>query len=63
MNERTRRLHIAMRQYNLSAAEVARIVQRKPNTVRAWRCESGKQTIPANTLLMLELILRQRPKK
>ena len=52
-----------MRAYNLTAADVAKMVQRKPNTVRAWRCESGKQTIPANTLLMLELVLRQRGKK
>ena len=63
MNERTKRLHAVMRAYNLTAADVATIVDRRPNTVRAWRCESGKQTIPANTLTMLELVLRQRDKK
>lgn len=60
MNERTKRLHALMRAHKLSAADVARIVDRQPNTVRAWRCESGKQTIPANTLRMLELTLCRR---
>lgn len=53
-----RREHLLrlMSRYRLSCPEVAELLDRKPQTVRAWR--SGHCPITDHTLALLELALR-----
>lgn len=54
MNERTKKLRNLMSAHNLSIADVAKMLNRKPQTIRTWRCRSGVRVIPDHTLEVLE---------
>ena len=54
--DRRRRLHELMAEYELNPAEVGAMVDRKPQTVRAWM--SGNCPITDHTLALIELILK-----
>lgn len=55
MNERTQKLRNIMSANNLSIADVAKIINRKPQTVRVWRCRtSASRVIPDHALALLE---------
>ncbi|MCH8506468.1 MAG: hypothetical protein LAT50_19450 [Ectothiorhodospiraceae bacterium] len=59
MNE-DRREHLLrlMNDYRLTCRQVAVMLDRKPHTVRCWRC--GHLPINDHTLALLELLLRYR---
>jgi hypothetical protein len=44
-----------MYDHNLTVAEVAAILNRKPQTVRIWRCDSKLRQIPEHTLKVLKI--------
>jgi hypothetical protein len=56
-----RRTHLIalMGQHRVSCPQVAEMMDRKPHTVRCWR--SGVNPINDHTLLLLELLLLDRP--
>lgn len=54
--ERRLRLRELMAEYELTPAEVGEMVDRKPQTVRAWM--NGNCPITDHTLALIELILR-----
>lgn len=60
MDKNTKKLHALMRRHNLNAPAVAKLLGRKPNTVRVWRVENTTRPIPDDALQLLELRLRHQ---
>jgi DNA-binding transcriptional regulator YiaG len=58
MNQRTTRLLQIMKEHELRSPDVARILNRKAQTVRLWRSQT-ERTIPPDALELLELKLRR----
>lgn len=56
---RTRALRALMQKHRLTAADVGRILDRSPTTVRIWACRHDARTIPATALRLLELELER----
>jgi hypothetical protein len=58
-----RRLHLIalMDEYGVTCAALAAMVDRRPQTVRAWR--SGHNPINDHSLALVELILRMSGRK
>lgn len=55
MNTRTKTLLDLMAANNLSIAEVAKILNRSPQTVRVWRCKTDRtRIIPEHSLEVLK---------
>lgn len=54
-HERTQRLRTLMRKHKLSAADVGRMLDRTPQTVRNWACANPDRVIPKTDLRLLEL--------
>lgn len=50
---RTAELDKIMRDHNLTARDVGKLLNREPHTVREWRCKSGRQ-IPTLALALLK---------
>lgn len=57
MTTRAEELRQLMADNNLSVADVAELLTRKPMTVRIWRCATGKRAIPQHSLDLLKLKL------
>lgn len=58
MHQRTEKLRQIMASSGLTAQQVADLIDRKPNTVRVWRCDtSSSKVIPSHLLELLELKL------
>lgn len=55
MHKNTKKLHQLMQRHKLSAPDVARMLGRKPNTVRVWRVKETTRPIPDDALALLEL--------
>jgi len=62
MDKRTKRLRDLMAKHNMTAADVAELLDRSPQTVRVWRCKYDARTIPCDALRVLELTLATRGK-
>lgn len=63
MNTRTEELRRLMREHQLKAADVARLLNRGVQTVNIWRCAGAtaqRHNIPAHMLDLLKLRLQQR---
>lgn len=60
MHERTAKLIDLMQAHKLSAADVGRILEKAPQTVRVWRCKGEEKVIPTNELRLLELELAKK---
>lgn len=60
VNTNTKKLHELMQQHKLSAPDVARMLDRTPQTVREWRVKNTARPIPAPMLELLTLKLRAR---
>ena len=54
---RAKKLRDLMSDHNLTCVQVGRMLDRQPQTVRAWRTDGGRQ-IPAQLLELLTLVLR-----
>jgi len=62
MDKRTKRLRDLMAKHSMTAADVAELLDRSPQTVRVWRCRYDARVIPADALRVLELTLATRGK-
>ena len=59
MTNRTEQLHQLMADRDLTAEQVGQMLNRKPQTVRIWRCKSDNRNIPESLLELLRLKVRQ----
>jgi len=60
--DRTKRLREIMEEHSLNAPAVGKILDRSPQTVRSWRCAYEERAIPATSLKLLELAVKQLAK-
>lgn len=60
MHPNTEKLRRLMARHKLTAPAVAKMLGRKPNTVRVWRVRETERPIPDDTLQLLTLLLAQR---
>ena len=63
VNNNTDRLRALMTQHKLTAADVARILDRAPHTVRVWRVKDTARPIPPHALELLKLKLQAQGAK
>lgn len=54
MTSRTEQLHQLMAAHDLTPEKVGELLNRKPQTVRIWRCKSDSRTIPEHALELLK---------
>ena len=59
MTTRTEQLKKLMKDHYLSIEKVAEILDRKPQTVRVWRCSDSRE-IPAHSLELLKSKIAQQ---
>ena len=59
MHTNTQKLRDLMACHRLKVGDVARILNRKPHTVRVWRVTKTTRPIPDNALELLTLKLQQ----
>lgn len=59
VRERTRALRDLMRAHRLKAADVGRILNKSPTTVRIWASRYDARSIPENELRLLRFELGQ----
>lgn len=63
MHANTEKLHKLMTRYKVDAEQVAELLGREVNTVRVWRVQETVRPIPADTLALLEMKLKDREAK
>lgn len=55
MTTRTEQLKQLMKQHGLTIDKVAELLNRRPQTVRIWRCRDDNREIPEHALEVLRL--------
>ncbi|QMP19214.1 hypothetical protein [Pseudomonas phage Persinger] len=59
MTTRTEQLHQLMAEHGLTPAKVGELLNRKPQTVRIWRCKDDRREIPEHALELLRVKVAQ----
>lgn len=54
MTTRTEQLRELMKAHDLSTEEVGELLNRRPQTVRIWRCKNDARQIPEHSLELLK---------
>lgn len=62
MNPKTTRLRKIMADHGLKSPDVARMLNRKTQTVRLWRSDN-ERSIPSDALELLEIRIRRESSK
>lgn len=60
MKNNTAELLALIAQHNLSTKQIAKLLNREPQTVRHWRSKTGFRVIPDSQLELLKLKLASR---
>ncbi|BAO20649.1 hypothetical protein [Pseudomonas phage PPpW-3] len=55
MTTRTEQLHKLMAAHDLTTEQVGELLNRRPQTVRIWRCKSDGRQIPEHSLELLRV--------
>ena len=57
MTTRSEQLRQLMAEHGLTTDKVAELLNRKPQTVRIWRCKDDSREIPIHSLELLRLMV------
>lgn len=60
MASRTEQLIELMREHQLTIEKVAELLNRSTQTVRIWRCQTDKRSIPEHSLELLRVKVAQK---